>query len=75
MDDSPKPDAFEKGLRFGCGFVFGAGIAFFVGLQALAAFTGPFWAVVAGVAVVSGLVALRYGDQLWNAISDWCRWE
>jgi hypothetical protein len=77
MDDSAKPDSFEKRLRFGCGFVFGAGVAFFVALQALAAFTGTFWAVVAGVAVVSGLVAMRYGDHFWHAISaisDWFRW-
>jgi uncharacterized membrane protein YccC len=74
MDDSPKPDAFVKGLRFGCGFVFGALVAFFVALRVLAAFSGTFWAVVAGSAVVFGFLAMRYGDDLWRSVSDWFLW-
>ena len=74
MDDSPKPDSFEKGLRFGCGFVFGALVAVVVALQWLATFTGTFWAVAAGVAVVFGFLALRYGEGFWQRVSDWFGW-
>jgi hypothetical protein len=74
MENSSEPDSFEKRLRFGCGFVFGGLVAFFVGLRELAAFTGTFWAVVAGVAVVSGFLAVRYSDAFWNGVSDWFRW-
>ena len=74
MDDLPEPDAFEKRLRFGCGFVFGALVAFLVALRELAAFTATFWAVVAGVAVIFGFLAMRHGDEFWRGISDWFRW-
>ena len=74
MDDNPKPDSFEKRLRFGCGFVFGASVAVVVALQWLATFTGTFWAVAAGVAVVFGLLALRYGEGFWQRVSDWFGW-
>jgi hypothetical protein len=74
MDNSPEPDSFEKRLRFGCGFVFGGLVAFFVALRELAAFTDTFWAVVVGVAVVFGLLAVRYGDAFWHGVSEWFRW-
>ena len=74
MDDNPKPDSFEKRLRFGCGFVFGASVAVVVALQWLATFTGTFWAVAAGVAVVFGLLALRYGEGFWQRVPDWFGW-
>ena len=57
MDDSPEPDAFEKRLRFGCGFLFGSVIALLVIAREVAVFTGPFWGLVAGVAVISGFFA------------------
>lgn len=40
MEDSPESDPYEKRLRFGCGFVFGASIAFFEFAREAAAFTG-----------------------------------
>lgn len=73
MNENPEPDAFEKGLRFGCGFVFGAVVAFLVIAREVAAFTGTFWAAVAGVAVVLGFLAMRYGDEFWRWISEWFR--
>ena len=74
MDHSPEPDSFEKRLRFGCGFVFGALVAFLVVLRELAAFSGTFWAIVVAVAVIFGFLAVRYGDAFWQGVSDWMRW-
>ena len=74
MNDSPEPDSFEKRLRFGCGFVFGAIIAFFVILREIAAFSGTFWSAVAFAAIISGFLAMRYGDRFWHGVSDWFRW-
>lgn len=74
MENNSEPDSLEKRLRFGCGFVFGGLVAFLVGLREWAAFTGTFWPFVAGVAVVSGFFAVRYGDAFWRGVSDWFRW-
>lgn len=71
MDDSPEPDSFEKRIRFGCGFVIGALIAFFFALSEFAAFTSTFWAVVVGVAIVFGFLAMRYGNGFWRVVSEW----
>ena len=73
MDVIPELDQFEKRLRFGCGFVFGAVVAFFVIAREVASFTGGFWAAVAAVAILFGFLAMRYGDEFWRGISDWFR--
>ncbi|MFN0080224.1 MAG: hypothetical protein ACKVY0_27475 [Prosthecobacter sp.] len=74
MSDCHHPDAFEKRLRFGCGFSFGAVIAFFVGLRELEAYTGTFWAVVIGVALIFGFCAMCQGDEFWHGLSKWFPW-
>ena len=74
MDSSQEPDSLEKRIRFGCGFAFGGLVAFFSALRELAVFTGSFWAVVAGVAVIFGFLAARYGDAFWHDVSDGFRW-
>ena len=71
MDESPKPDSFEKRLRFGCGFIFGGIVAFLVIAREVAVFTGTFWAAVAVAASVFGFLAMRYGDEFWRSITDW----
>ena len=74
MDDSPEPDSFEKRLRFGCGFVFGGIVALFIVAREVTAFTGPSWAAVLGIAIIIGLLAMRYGDAFWRSISHWFHW-
>ncbi len=74
MDNSPEPDSCEKRLRFGCGFTFGAVVSFISALEGLAPYTGTFWAAVLGVAVITGLLAVRYGDDFWRKVLDWFRW-
>lgn len=63
---SDKPDAAEKGIRFGCGFVFGA-VASFASLV-------WFWPsdlsvmviALCGVGIVCGGLATWYGDAFWK---------
>jgi hypothetical protein len=74
VNDSLGPDSSEKRLRFGCGFLFGALLAFLVGLRELEAFTGTFWAVVISIAFLFGIFAMRQGDEFWHGLSDWFRW-
>ena len=74
MDESPEPDPFEKRLRFGCGFLFGGLIAFIIALREFVAYTGLFWATIAAVAIISGILAVRYGDEFWRRVSDLFHW-
>ncbi len=59
------PDAFERRLRFGC---------LFLALRALEAFTGTFWAVVIGLALLFSLGAMRDGDDFWHAVTKRFCW-
>ena len=69
-----EPDKTEKSIRFGCGFIFGLVIGFFT------AITYPIerWDIVLlialSVAVVSGLLAKKYGDSFWHSIKKWWYW-
>jgi len=74
MNANLGPDSSEKRLRFGCGFLFGAFVAFLIGLRELKAFTGTFWTVVIGVAFIFGYCAMRQGDEFWHDLSQWFRW-
>jgi hypothetical protein len=73
MDDPRKPDAYEKGVRFGCGLLCGGVLAFFLGLKELVEFAGGFWAMAIGLALVCGALAVRYGDRFWHAVMEWFR--
>ena len=71
------PDTLEKGMRLGCGFVFGC----IVGIGAAIMFlTLSGWHILAGCLVGGGicaLAALRYGDRFWlgvSSITTWGKW-
>ena len=74
MQDRPEADAFEKSVRFACGFAVGGLVSFLIVLRESTAFTASSWAVVAGISLGSGLFAARWGDRFWHGISDWFRW-
>lgn len=62
------PDRLEKGIRFGCGFIFGF---LMVGLGALVTSVvyvhhAVAWSVIAGV--LCGYAALRFGDAFWKFV-------
>jgi len=72
----PKLDRGEKAIRFGCGFIFGLFVAFWVAAKCCF----PDWTilfVVGGLiaGVVCGWLALKRGDRFWYSIRDkWYRW-
>lgn len=73
-DDGHVPDAFEKGLRFGCGFVFGALMMLSALFWYLSEVTSTHWAIAAAASVVSGLLAVRYGEQFWRIATSILKW-
>jgi hypothetical protein len=68
------PDTEEKVLRFGCGFVAGAAIAFVAGLR-IAVADGQTWIllIVAG-AFLFGVLAVLFGDRFWHCLGEAIRW-
>lgn len=71
MTDGSEVDAFEKRLRFGCGFILG-GIASLVGLLVIARwindFSTPIGLAMFGTATLCGFLAMRYGDAFFRAL-------
>lgn len=82
MSEDPKPDQFEKRLRFGCGFLLGlssggvlavllvihllqGGLASSNGIKVTAV------AVVLGMAMLFGWLAMRQDDRFWQKALDW----
>ena len=68
MNGERAPDRLEKGIRFGCGLVAG-GI-----LGVLGALSIPTYRLLtcvlsgAGVALLFGALAVRYGDRFWYGL-------
>jgi hypothetical protein len=65
------PDKLEKGLRFGCGLIFGILAGILVALM-WAGWSGRF---ILGGGLIGGLLcaicALRFGDRFWLALYRW----
>jgi len=74
MDDAPPPDGLEKGLRFGCGTIFGGLLLFFALARNAFRFGSPFWIAVGGGALVCGFLAMRFGDRFYRGIGNFLRW-
>ena len=68
------PDRLEKGIRLGCGFVFGCFIGFLVALQFLAWDGLNFGVGVLVGGLVCAFSALRYGDRFWLGLSRFINW-
>jgi len=76
MDDLP-PDNYEKGVRFGCGALFGGVVLFFILLGGFARMDRSFWLLVLMGALICGLFAVRFGDgvyRLFAGLLEWLRW-
>jgi hypothetical protein len=71
MSHDYEPDASEKRIRFGCGFIFGGLFGFIVVLREVYQMTGMAWTCIAGIAILCGCLALRYGDEFWESITKW----
>ncbi len=69
-----RPDSVDKGVRFGCGFVVGFLVAFLIGLRVVSEFTGSSWAIIVGIAVLIGILAMAFGDSFWDWLRYWFWW-
>jgi hypothetical protein len=68
------PDAQEKRIRFGCGFVFGlftAGGSGFLYLVWNAYYIAA-WCLLVGV--LFGFAAMRFGDAFWHSLGKYWWW-
>jgi hypothetical protein len=67
------PDRLEKGIRFGCGFLFGVCLA--VGAALISLWSGH---TVAGSGLLAGLLcgwaSLKFGDRFWHQVRRWWIW-
>ena len=68
-------DKFENSLRFGCGGIFGAGLGMTASMRILPVYSSAFTILTCIIlfVVVSGLLAVRFGDRYWEAIGNWLR--
>jgi hypothetical protein len=67
------PDRLEKGIRFGCGFLFGCFVALGALLTSLlSAHRVAAYCLVAGL--FCGYAALKFGDSFWEHVRRWWVW-
>lgn len=69
-----KPDRIEKEVRFGCGFAFGLLVGFFVAARHIYNSAGWLAVVTLVIAILCGLLAVRYGDRFWHSLKNWWWW-
>ena len=60
-----EPDAFEKGVRFGCGVLFAVPVGLHETWDVMGSLTLVWVAGVAGFALLIGWLAMILGDRFW----------
>jgi len=70
-DGGDRPDRFEKGVRFGCGFILGLAVGLWSATQIVFDTWGAYAIIVLVLAVACGILALRYGDAFWSNLRHW----
>lgn len=70
MED--KPDRIEKGIRFGCGTIFGLMFGVYLALRylrpAIIHDFGSGIVLIGFIALVCGLLAVKLGDGFWDSL-------
>jgi hypothetical protein len=61
-----EPDRLEKGVRFGCGTLFGLIIGFVWAIQSALDFAVSWILLPLALALVCGFLAAKYGDDFWH---------
>ena len=73
-----RPDALEKGIRFGCGALLGGLLVASFAFYELIGFRddpGRAWIAVGVAALVSGVVAVRFGDRAFEVLFSLFHWR
>jgi hypothetical protein len=65
------PDALEKRIRFGCGFLLGLLVATGITLRVLAVNGYYGAAIFVSCGVIFGFLAMKYGDEFWHRLTSW----
>jgi hypothetical protein len=75
MADERPPDGLERGLRLGCGAVFGLVAGIWIALQCNL-FESWFIsaAAIATSAILCAVCAVKYGDRFWVELLGWPWW-
>jgi hypothetical protein len=72
---APRPDDPPRWVEHAIRFTFGAVVGFFLGAIFVPIVGWQHWPIVLGVAavvaVVFGLLAVRYGDEFWEHLRSW----
>jgi hypothetical protein len=70
VTDGWKVDRLERGIRFGCGALFGSILGFSLAIRGFP--ERIVWTVLVafGVALAFGFLATRYGDRFWERIAS-----
>jgi hypothetical protein len=68
------PDKLEKGIRLGCGGIFGLFIGAVAGFKMFPYGDWSILAVALTVAIAFSLAARCLGDRFWHAIGAWLQW-
>ena len=69
-----QPDNFEKGIRFGCGTLFGLVLGFLGFFQFAGDETTMTFGLIVAFALVLGLLAVKHGDRFWHSFKSWWFW-
>lgn len=72
---SKQPGAVEKGIRFGCGFMFGVVVSMVWFLWGWPAGLYSLLTVLVLPGVVGGVLALWFGDAFWEWIASHQWWR
>ena len=67
-------DRTEKGIRFGCGFVFGLLLFGVSSIWFVYEDPGLHVSAVLIASIAFGLAALRFGDAFWRWFARWFSW-
>jgi uncharacterized membrane protein YccC len=65
MSEHQPIDALEKKIRLGCGLIAGLVVGLFVGFLSLNLVAGRLFVFAIALAVLFGVLAVRYGDRFW----------
>jgi hypothetical protein len=64
------PDRLEKGVRFGCGFLFGGALG--VGALLTSLWSAHYIVTcVLVIALICGYAAMKFGDSFWENVRGW----
>ncbi len=64
-----KPDTTEKGIRFGCGFLFGLFLGAILAVSATYGNGESAIAIVIATAFVVAVASMKFGDSFWRWLS------